>query len=64
MINAVVIDICNQSCRLGEIVVTQQDSNTISPDGIHCWIATARLRIIDNIIMNKRRQMDHFKGDA
>ena len=64
MIDAVIVNIGYQACSLGKVVIAEQDRNIISPKGVDRWIAAPRQCVIYYVIMNKRRQVYHLKGDA
>ena len=64
MIDAIIIDVSNQSRCLREVVISEENSDMVAPHGIDGWITAPRLGIVYNVIMNKRRQVYHFEGDA
>ena len=64
MIDAIIIDISNQSRGLRKVVISKENSDMIAPEGIDGWVTAPRRGIVYNVIMNKRRQVYHFEGDA
>src|SRR5262245_662492 len=61
MVNPWVFDICDQACCFREVVVTKEKGDLVSPYCIHRSISTTSTGLVNNIIMNQRGQMDHFK---
>src|SRR5216110_3884586 len=64
MINARIFDFCDQACCLREVVVTQENGDLVTPYGVYGSMSATSAGLVNNIIMNQRCQMDHFKGDT
>ena len=64
MVDAVIVDVGDQASCLSEVVVAEENGNVVAPERVDGWVAASCFRIVYDVIMNQRRQVYHFEGDA
>ena len=64
VVDAIIVDIGDQAGCFREVVVAEQDGDIISPDGVDGGIAAPRPGIVNDVIMDKGRQVNHLEGHA